>query len=69
MDLAGTELSDSMKLAISNEKSFGKPSVGYGIGLAQSTNSSIAFCRSRFSVNSTLHPAFVLEASAQGVFL
>lgn len=39
-----TALSNSMKLAISNEKSFAKPNVGYGIGLAESTNSSIVFC-------------------------
>jgi hypothetical protein len=67
IDPSANALSNSMKLAISHEKSFAKPSIGDGIGLAESTNSSIVFLLESFSVSSTLHPACTLEQPPGGV--
>jgi hypothetical protein len=66
--LAVTGLPGLMNSAISNAKSFAELTRSYGIGLAQSTNSYCILSES-VSVNSTLHPAFILEASARGVFI
>jgi nitrogen regulatory protein P-II 1 len=62
---SGKRTFNSMKLAISNEKSFAKPSIVDGIGLAEPTKSSIIFLES-FSVSSTLHPACTLEQPLRG---